>query len=140
MDAELVESRGDVVAGAGNVGDAEVGRCGYVDGDDAESRRGVVVGRRQAGIAEGAVAFGVVVSLLGNYSSNGGGFSVDFIGVNGDADLLRLPNYFLVFLWERRFEQLRSCFRVPRQNNLYPSELLDCVLCADGRNRLDGLF
>ena len=64
VDAKLVECGGDVVAGAGDVGDVEVRRGMYVDRDDAKGRGGVVVGVGEAWVADGAVAFGVVVAIV----------------------------------------------------------------------------
>ena len=136
----LVEGGGDVVSGAGDVGDVEVGGGVNVDGDDAHGGGGVVIGVGETGIADGAVALGVRVTLQGDFGGECRGFSVDFVGVNEDGDVLRFPDYLLVFLRERRFEQLRFCFRVRRQKNFHPSQLLDCVVCADGRDGIEGLF
>jgi hypothetical protein len=118
VDAKLVECGGDVVAGAGDVGDVEVRRGMYVDRDDAKGRGGVVVGVGEAWVADGAVAFGVVVAIQGDYSCERGGLSPDLSGVNAHGQVLRLTGFFLVFLWKRGFEQLRLRLRIRRQQNL----------------------
>ena len=60
-EADGGEGGGDVVAGAGEVGDAALvlGWELEVDGDDAEGCGGVVVGAREGAVADGAEAFGV---------------------------------------------------------------------------------
>ena len=58
-DAKRGEEGGDVVSGAGKVGDVEVGGGGDVDGDRAEGGGGIEVGVGEAGVADGAVALGV---------------------------------------------------------------------------------
>ena len=69
------EGFGDRVAGAGEVGDADVRGELEVDGDYAGGCGGVVVGEDEAGVAYGAVAFGVGVVV--------GGLGGDVEGLRG---------------------------------------------------------
>ena len=85
-DAEVGEKGGDFVAGAGKVGYAEAGGCGEVNGDGAEIGGGVELGGGEAGIAYGAVGFGVVVGGGAGYGEGLEGGVVGGVGWGDEGE------------------------------------------------------